>query len=209
MFAYLFNRANRLQRIFQRKHLARIDAVESNLAYKPFKVAHVLQFGLNLQFHIFVVSKIRSYLLALMNGRNVFQRQRHPALQHSRAHRCQGVVYHIDKTVSVFVQRRKNLEVAEGETVNPDILILGNALDAGYVAYLCVLCDVKIMQNSAGGYRTKLQLVDAETFERLCLEMLQETVSGGLRRINPLVNGIDVETHAEGVLNQLFVAAFV
>ena len=134
------------QSVFQRQNLARVDAPERHLADEPLKVAHVLHFGLNRQLNVNILNKICCNILAFADGQHVFQRQRHPAFQHSRAHWRERVVDDVDKAVAVVVQRTENLKVTERETVNPHVLVLGNAADARDVANLRMLRNVEIVK---------------------------------------------------------------
>ncbi len=70
-----------------------------------------------------------------------------------------------------------------------------------------VLCDVKIVENSAGGNDSRWHGVDPEAFERACLELFEQTVHCGVFGKNPVVELEGKIVFREAVGQQFLVAA--
>ena len=113
----------------QLQHLARRDASNGHLRDDALQVADAVQLVIDalteLRLAIVVIHDVKP----LVDGFLVFQREHQPSAQHSASHRAHRLVDHIEQRLAVFLHRMDQLQRADGELVETDILILLNARD--------------------------------------------------------------------------------
>ena len=139
---------------------------------------------------------------------HVLQREKYPASQQTRPHRADGAVYNVEKALAILAHRLDKLKIADGETVEAHVAFLLDARNGGYVADLRMLRDVEIVKDGAGSHYGVVHLVDAEPFQALCLELLKQTIVGGLLGKHPLVHLIGEVFRRERLVEAFTARAF-
>ncbi len=146
----------------------------------------------NLLAYVGTAEEVLDHVKALVDGLGVAQRELEPAAQQTRAHRSAGAVDDAEEALSVGVERVEELEVAYGEAVEPHRARLVDTADGGDVARACVLGEVEIVEDGAGGDDGMGHAVDAEALERRRAELLAQTLVGGVGGEHPLLH-LEVE----------------
>ena len=139
-----------------------------------------------------------------VDGLLILQREHEPAAQQPAAHGRHRAVYHVEQALAVVLHRMHQLEASDGELVEPDVLILLDARDAGDVGYLRVLCLLKVLQDGPGGNHAVLQVIHAEALHILHAEVLQQLRLGRLLGEHPVV-----ELKGEVLVAELLLKVFL
>ena len=134
-----------------------------------------------------VLKEIFHYVEALLDGVDVLQGEYYPPAEQTTAHRCHRPVDDTKQRGAVFLQRTEQFEAADGELVEAHKLILLDAGQRRYVRDVGVLGELKVLHDGSRGHNAVVQMVDTETFQRLCAEMLQKFLARRLLRENPVV----------------------
>ena len=117
----------------------------------------------------------------------VLQRKDYPALQHTSAHRRYGAVDDVEQRRPVLLHGVQKLERAYGELVEPHIPLLLYACERRDVRDVRVLGHLEILQDDARGNHPTVQMLNAETLQRVCAEVAQQLLPCALLGEHPLV----------------------
>ena len=146
-------------------HLARTDTTRGDLADDALEVADLLQrladrlacLGLAEQvFHYRLTISYRSYFL---------ERERHPAVQHTSAHRGDSAVDDVEQRTAVLALPARQFQIADREAVEPYVFVFFDTAQVLDMSRLEVLRHIKIHEDASCGRYTCRHLVQTETFE--------------------------------------------
>jgi len=120
--AGFIQRIDSFQRAFQLEHLAGCHPADSYFGDQAFEVAHDFE----VPDHIFPERGIRKEMFhgiqSFPDGLYIFQREDDPSPEEAGSHGRDGFVEHMEQRPGVFVGGVEQLEVTDGEAVEPDIV---------------------------------------------------------------------------------------
>ncbi len=98
--------------------------------------------------------------------------------------------------------------MADGETVGPDVAIVGEPVDTCDVLEVLVFGRLQIVHNDSGGNLAELHFIDAEALQADGVELAHEFFLGVVGGEDPLVAKREIEAVAKDV-EELFFTAFI
>ena len=110
--------------------------------------------------------------LPVADRAHLFERERHPAVEHSSSHRGNGLVEYIIERLAVVTLTVEKFEVADREPVEPHVLVGFQTAERMNMFGLQVLGYIQVVQYSCCGYYTVGHTAYAEAFEVCCLKLL-------------------------------------
>ena len=150
------------------------------------------------------------HIEALVDLRGVLDRHGDPAFQQAAAHRRQRAVDHVGETALLArAVRRKKLQVADRELVDPHVVVLVDTRNGGDMARFAVLGEFEVVENGPGGRNAAGEVVHAEALEGFGPELLAEFLAVDVLRKDPLVETVSVEFRPERTGKTVLVAALV
>ena len=186
------------ERVLQLHQLARRHALGRNTPRDTLQVAHqrhlfpdrVGQFG--------ILREALDHIQPAVDLLGILDRHGDPPLQQAAAHRRQRAVDHVGKAALLArTVRREELQVADRELIDPDVVVLVDARDGGNVARLTVFGEVQVVENGPGGRNARREVVNTEALERRRAELLAEFLAVDLLGENPFVEAVGVEPRPE------------
>ena len=136
------------------------------------------------------------------------QREEHPSAHQARPHGRKRAVEHGEQRSAVAVVGRDEFEIANRELVESHIALFLNAGDAGDVLNVVVLRLLEISENRPRRRGGCVEMIDAEAFEVLHVEVLEHL---GARRSfgeSPIVEFEDEITSRKELFEFSLLAAF-
>lgn len=125
------------------------------------------------------------------------------------AHRCKRAVDDGTERACAIVGRAEEFQIAHRELVEPDKTVGFDARQVRDVANLLMVRSVQIVEHCASRHHAQPQVVHAEAFEVLHLEMFLQSVVRRLAGKDPVVLLLRVEFCAECRLKVAPLAVFV
>ena len=186
---------------------ARRDAAHGSLGRQALQVTDEFQPFLDQFAAVGVAHEVLHHVEAAVDGLGVLQREQHPAAHHASAHRRDGAVDDVEQRLAVVVHGCHEFQVADGEFVQAHIALGLDARQVGDVSQLGVLGNVQVVQDGTAGDDGIVHARDAEAFQVLGLEMLEQTVVGRLDGEYPVLEVEGQVARREGGGKALAVAA--
>ncbi len=122
-----------------------------------------------------------------------------PALQQTPSHRRERAVDHIRKAAPAAAVRGEELQVADGEFVDPHEVVLVQPRKGGDVGDVAMLGEFEVVKHRARGRNAVGELIDTETLERAGAELTAELLAVHLLREYPVVEAVGVVSRAESL----------
>ena len=186
-FAQSLNRLQGLQRALELHQFARRDAAHSHLRNQALDVAHQFQLLLH-QFTAFhILEEVFHHVEAAVDGLHVLQREQHPSVEHTRAHRRKRAVDYRQQTLAIFRHRSHEFEVTDGELVEAHKAVGLDASEGGDMLDLRVLGEVEVMENGTCRLHALGHALHAKALEVLRLEVAEQSVGGAFLAHHPVV----------------------
>ena len=139
------------QRAPQLADFPRKDFARGGAGNDALQVAHLAQVAPQFLEHLFVVMQELHHIVTGLQLLDIHYRHRQPLAQQAGAHRGAAAVDHIDQRHPLAPGvALEDLEVAEGELVHPDELLLVDAADRADVAQTRMLGLLQVDQQRAG-----------------------------------------------------------
>ena len=98
-------------------------------------------------------------------------------------------------------------EVADGELIEPDIVVLLDASDATDVSGAVVLRFLEVVEHSACRDDAQRHILDAEPFERSSAELFEEQLIGKIGGKDPIIESVGKILFGESILEHLLALA--
>ena len=197
-----------LQRHLQRHHLAGADTSHGHLRQDALQVADAVQLLLHQVAEVGLAEEVFHHVQAVVDGAHVLQREHQPAFHQAGTHGADGPVDDAEQRTAPVVHRAHQLEAAHSKLIEPDVFVF---LDAGQrrdVAYLRVLRHDEVLQDGSRSDDAVLQVLHAEAFQILHLEMLQQLFACRRLSKHPVVQLEGEELAAEVALEHRPLASF-
>ena len=109
----------------------------------------------------------------------VLQREGHPAIEHTSAHRGDCLVQYVEQRPAVVTLTLQQLKVTDSEAVKPHVLIYLQTAKRMNMLRLQVLGYIQIMQYTRRGNHTFLHMGHAEALEVRRFKLFAQTLFGG------------------------------
>ena len=146
-----------------------------------------------------MLHKITHHLVTSLDLFLVLQRKTQPAAHQSAAHRRHRLVNNINQSLCVYIGRVQQLQITNGEFVQPNILSLINTRQRSDMVELIMLRFNQIMNRCACCHYALREIIDTETFQGDRVEMLVKNLVGIVVSENPIVENGQVIFRAEQV----------
>ena len=198
------------QRVFELHQFARRDPLGRDTARNAFEVAHQRHLLADNVREVGILDEAFHHVQPFVDPHRVLDRHGDPAFQQASAHRRQRAVDHFGETAFLACAvRRKKLQVADRELIDPHVVVLVDAGDGGDVPRLAVLGEFEVVENGPSGRNAAGELLHAEAFQRFGSELLAEFLAVDLLRKDPFVETVGVEFRAERTGETVLVAALI
>ena len=170
------------QRITELHHLTRTDTSGTDLADRTLHILQLRQALAYLLATVGVAEEVFDHRLPVSDRAHLFERESHPAVEHTCAHGSDGLVQYVVQRTAVVALAVKQFEVTDGELVEPDILVGLQPAERMDMFGLQVLGYVQVVQYARSGYYTVRHASDTETLEVSRLKLLAQPFlgSGGI-----------------------------
>ena len=119
-----------------------------------FQITDLFQLLFQQFFHFGMAEKIFHYVLALMDRFHILQREQYPTAQHTRSHRGNGLVQHIQQARPLLVHRADQLQAAHRKLIEAHIAIFFDTGKRGDMRNMGVLRLIQIIQDGPRSERT-------------------------------------------------------
>ena len=195
-----FEQFDRSERIFQLHQFARRHARGGDTRSDAFQVADQRDLLADGFRQIAVLHEALYHVQPPVDAPDVADRHGYPAFEQTAAHRRERAIHHVCEAAPVArTVGSEEFQVADGELVDPDVVVLVDPRDRCNVADLLVFGEFQIVEDGAGGRNACRDVVDAEPFERLRAELLAELFAVQLLRKDPIVELVGVVVRAESL----------
>ena len=119
----LFDRFDRTESDFQLHHFTRGNAAYSHFRNNTFQVADLLDLFIQYILYLRMTEEIIHHILTVPDRFDIFQGEQHPAAQHTRSHRGNRLVYHIQQAGSLIVHRTDQFQAAYRKFIETHITV--------------------------------------------------------------------------------------
>ena len=134
-----------------------------------------------------MAEEIFHYVLAFMDRFHILQREQDPTAQHTRPHRGNGLVQHIQQARPLLIHRADQLQAAHRKLIEAHITVFFDTGKRGDMRDVGMLRLIQIIQDGPRSYDSQFQVLDTETFQVLRFEMFQQAVVGCFQSKHPVV----------------------
>ena len=193
---------------FQLYHFAGRDATDRYFGNNTFQITDLFQLLFQQFFHFGMAEKIFHYVLALMDRFHILQREQYPTAQHTRSHRGNGLVQHIQQARPLLVHRADQLQATHRKLIEAYIAVFFDTGKRGDMRNMGVLRLIQIIQDGPRSYDSQFQMLDTETFQVLRFEMFQKTVVGSFRSKHPVIQFKNKEPRTESLFKTFTATPF-
>ena len=175
-----------------------VDASAGHFATEALQVAHAVDGVVQGLAQVQVAGEVFHHFQAGFDGGAVAQGHEHPVAQQTRPHGRAGVAQHVQQRAGIGVGRIHQLQVADGEGVQPHARVLLNALDAADVGDAVVLGFAQVVQGGPGGAYAQVQVLYAKALEGGGAKVVQQALAGVFGAEHPVVQAVGVKAVAKG-----------
>ena len=159
-------------------------------------------------FYLRMTEEIIHYILSFLYRLRIFQREKYPTTQHTRTHRRNSLIDHIQQAGTFIVHRTYQFQATHGKFIQAHIPVFFDTRQGGDMRNMFMFCLIQIVKDCSRSNNTQFQMLYAETFQVLRLKMLQQAIVGCLVGENPIIHFKSKETGAERLLKTFAVIAF-
>ena len=135
-----------------------------------------------------------SYRLLILQG------EHQPTTQQTATHRRHRTVDDVEQRTPIVLHGLHQFQGTDGELVKTHILFFLDARNGGDMTYLRVLRYFQILQDGTSSHKSAAQMIHAEAFHCLHLEVFQQLLIGCLFRKHPVIELEGDKTRAEVTL---------
>ena len=175
------------QGITELHHLTRTYTSGTDLADRTLHILQLRQALAYLLATVGVAEEVFDHRLPVPDRTHLFERESHPAVEHTCAHGSDGLVQYVVQRTAVFTLAVKQFEVTDGELVEPDILVGLQPAERMDMFGLQVLGYVQVVQYARSGYYAVRHAGDTETLEVSRLKLLAQPLLGCGRIEHPIL----------------------
>ena len=143
-----------------------------------------------------------------MDRFHILQGEQDPTAQHTRPHRGNGLVQHIQQTRPLLVHRADQLQATHRKLIEAYIAVFFDTGKRGDMRNMGVLRLIQIIQDGPRSYDSQFQMLDTETFQVLRFEMFQKPVVGSFRSKHPVIQFKNKEPRTESLFKTFTATPF-